>query len=100
MQIKTATTIAAAASAQGKPAATPASPISTATDDHMSEEKCSASASQRFARRRLGDAIERARAEKIDRDRAADDAEGRGVGVDRMRLRADQPLRGLEDHHG
>ena len=44
-QMNTATTIAAAESANGYPSATAASPMSTATDDHRSEPKCSASAS-------------------------------------------------------
>ncbi len=55
---------------------------------------------QRFARRRLGDPVEGSRAEKIDRDRAADNDESRGRGLDRMRLRAEQPLHGLEDDNG
>ena len=55
---------------------------------------------QRFARSRLGDASERTRAEKIDHDRAGDNDKGRRRRFDRMRLRADQPLRRLEDHHG
>ncbi len=54
---------------------------------------------QRFARRRLGDPVERSCAEKIDRDRAADNDESRSRGLDRMRLRAEQPLHGLEDHN-
>src|SRR5215471_18063340 len=41
-----ATTIAAAASAQSWPSATPKSPISTAIDDHISDRKCNASASK------------------------------------------------------
>ena len=53
---------------------------------------------QRFARGRLRDAVERARAEKIDDDRAGDDGEGRGGRFDRVGLRADEPLHRLPDH--
>ena len=49
MQTNTATTSAAAESAQCSPNWTPASPTRTANDAHRSEEKCSASASKRLA---------------------------------------------------
>jgi len=45
MHTNTATTTAAAESAHWYPNATPPSPTSTASEDHMSEPKCSASAS-------------------------------------------------------
>ena len=41
---------------------------------------------QRLARGRLGDTVERPRAEKIDRDRAADDDEGRHRRLDGVSL--------------
>ena len=44
-QMNIATTMAAAESAQPYPSATRPSPTRTASDDHMSEPKCSASAS-------------------------------------------------------
>ena len=94
-----ATTRAAAASAHGKPNATPPSPISTAIDDHMSEPKCSASASSASLAVSRGHAVEQPRAEEIDHDRHDDHGEGRERRLDRVAVAAEQPLRRLPDHH-
>ena len=45
MQMRIDTATAATESAEAKPSAMPKSPINTADEDHMSELKCSASAS-------------------------------------------------------
>ena len=68
MQMKTATTMAAAASARIAERHAD-QPDQHRGDDHMSERKCSASASSASLEVSLGDAIEHARAEEIDHDR-------------------------------
>ena len=54
---------------------------------------------QRLALRFFGGARERARAEKIDRDRHRDHAEGPGIGDHRVLFVLDQSLDRLPDHH-
>ena len=82
-----------------KPSATPPSPTSTAIDDHMSEPKCSASASSASLAVSLRHAIEQARAEEIDHDRNGDHGEGPERRFDRVAVAAEQPLCRLPDHH-
>jgi len=54
---------------------------------------------QRLARRCARDPAQRARAEKVDHDRAGDDGEGGDRRLDSVLLRADQPLHRFPDHH-
>ena len=79
------------------PKRTPTSPTSTASDDHRSDEKCSASASSAWLEVLLRGVRQRARAEEIDDDRADDHAKGPDSGVDDVRFVLDQALAGFPD---
>ena len=98
-QTRTATTSAAAESAHQRPNRTPPRPISTASEAHRSDEKCSASASSAWLCVCFGGARERARAEEIDRDRHRDHAERPGVRDHRMLFVLGQALDRFPDHH-
>ncbi len=100
MQTSTATTSAAAESAHGRPNRTPTRPISTASEDHRSDEKCSASASSAWLCVCLRGARQRARAEEIDRRSTPTiTPKAQTVAIDRVLFMLDQALDRFPDHH-
>ena len=71
----------------------------TAADDHMSELKCSASASKAGLEVSTATRVEHAGTIKVDGDGGDDHAERDGGGLHRVGMIADQPLGRFPHHH-